>query len=175
MLFVADAMLGKLARWLRLIGARAVYAPDANAVEDDDVIKLAARSKAILLTRDEALYEKARSYCRVLLIRSNDLRSQFRETASAFKIRIPTRETQALCPKCGFKLKRVQKKKIKPLVWPRVYARHAAFWQCGNARCAKIYWKGTHVREIRRVLKEIRSARAKRVVKRVIITRARKA
>ena len=58
MLFVADAMLGKLTRWLRLVGLRVVYAPDAGAIEDDDVIKLAAKNNAILLTRDEELAAK---------------------------------------------------------------------------------------------------------------------
>ncbi|MFH0973554.1 MAG: Mut7-C RNAse domain-containing protein [Candidatus Micrarchaeota archaeon] len=157
MLFVADAMLGKLSRWLRLVGLRVVYAPEELAVEDDEVIKLSVKRNAVLLTRDEALYAKARSYCRALLIRANDLRSQFREVAAAFKIKIPKRETQSLCPKCGSRLKKVSKKSVKPLVWPRVYARHNAFWRCGNARCAQIYWKGTHVREIRRVLNEIRT------------------
>jgi len=163
--FVADAMLGKLARWLRLVGLRVVYAPDAGAIEDDDVIKLAAKNKATLLTRDEELANKAKNYCRALLIRSNDLRSQFREVATAFKIAIPKKETQSLCPKCGSKLKKTPKSKIKALVWPRVYARHSVFWKCGNAKCGKIYWKGTHVREIRRVLKEIRSIRVTRSAK----------
>ena len=170
MLFVADAMLGKLSRWLRLVGLRVIYAPEELAIEDDDVIKLAARRKAVLLTRDEELAEKAKNYCRTFLVRSNDLRSQFREVAAAFKIKIPKRETQALCPKCGSRLERVPKKSVKTLVWPRVYARHNAFWRCGNARCAQIYWKGTHVREIRRVLNEIKTAGCYERV-----TRARKA
>ncbi len=156
MLFVTDAMLGKLTRWLRLAGLKVIYAPDEGAIEDDDVIKLAAKNNAVLLTRDEALAAKAKNYCRALLIRSNDLRSQFREVAAAFKIKIPVKEKQSLCPKCGSKLEKPPKKSIKALVWPRVYAHHTAFWKCANANCGKIYWKGTHVREIRRVLKEIK-------------------
>lgn len=165
MLFVADAMLGKLARWLRLVGVKVAYAPDERAVEDDDVVKLAARRNAVLLTRDEALAQKAENYCRTLLVKPNDLRSQFREVAAAYKIRIPERETQALCPKCGSRLKKVSKKSVRGLVWPRVYARHNVFWQCANPKCKQVYWKGTHVREIRRVLKEIRAIRATRTRK----------
>lgn len=156
MLFVADAMLGRLTRWLRLVGLKVVYVTEEGVTEDDEVIKLASRKNAILLTRDEELARKARDYCRTRLIRSNDLRSQFREIAAAFAIKIPTHETQSLCPKCGSRLKRAQKKSVKAFVWPRVYARHNAFWRCANEQCSQIYWKGTHVREIRRVLKEIK-------------------
>jgi uncharacterized protein with PIN domain len=70
-----------------------------------------------------------------------------------------------LCPQCGSPLKKIAKKKVKALVWPRVYARHDAFWVCGNKKCRQIYWKGTHVREIRRVLKEIRSVSVTRQAK----------
>ncbi|MEM0475727.1 MAG: Mut7-C RNAse domain-containing protein [Candidatus Norongarragalinales archaeon] len=163
--FVADAMLGKLCRWLRLVGVRVAYAPEEKIRDDDELIKFAANKNAVLLTRDEELAKKARDYCRVFLIKPNDLRSQFREAARTLEIKIPKRETQALCPKCGSRLKRVAKKTVKALVWPRVYTRHKAFWRCANERCAQIYWKGTHVREIRRVLKEIRSSRVTRRVK----------
>lgn len=156
MLFLCDLMLGKLVRWLRLIGVKTIYAKELPSSEDDELIKTAMKRKAVFLTRDEKLYEKARGYVPALLIKSNDFDEQLREVVRAFRIRIPKREIpQTLCPVCGSELKRVTKKSVKGAVWPRVYARNGLFWRCENPRCAQIYWKGTHVTEIKRILKEL--------------------
>jgi uncharacterized protein with PIN domain len=151
MLFACDVMLGKLTRWLRCLGVKTIY---SNArVEDDDLIKECLEQKAVLLTRDEALYNKARGYVPSLLIKSNDCIEQLREVKKAFKIRVSkTSIPQTLCPLCGSELKRVSKKSVRERVWPRVFKRNKLFWECQNKECKQIYWRGTHVKEIKKVL-----------------------
>ncbi len=154
-LFLADAMLGKLVRWLRLLGIKVFYVKELGIVEDDEIIKKILQTKSVFLTRDEKLAKKAGGYAPTLLIKSNYLREQLKEFFKAFKMRLPKNVSLAICPLCGGKLKRVKKASVRGEVFPRVYARARAFWRCNNKKCRQLYWKGTHVTEIQRVLKTI--------------------
>jgi len=155
-LFLADAMLGKLVRWLRLLGIKVLYAKELGIIEDDEIIKKVLQTKAVFITRDEKLAEKTSGYAPTLFIKSNYLREQLREFFKAFKTRLPKNTSLSICPLCGGKLKRVRKESVRGEVFPRVYERARAFWRCENKKCKQLYWKGTHVTEIRRLLKTIR-------------------
>ena len=155
-LFLADAMLGKLVRWLRLLGIKVLYVKELGIIEDDEIIKKVLQTKAVFITRDEKLAEKTSGYAPTLFIKSNYLREQLREFFKAFKTRLPKNASLSICPLCGGKLKRVRKESVRGEVFPRVYERARAFWRCENKKCKQLYWKGTHVTEIRRLLKTIR-------------------
>jgi uncharacterized protein with PIN domain len=49
-------MLGKLARWLRMIGHDAKY---SNKMDDTELLEIAKTEGRVLLTRDFALYQQA--------------------------------------------------------------------------------------------------------------------
>ena len=146
--FIADVMLGKLARWLRILG----YPTEYSKTEDDDqLIRLAMQKNAILLTRDERLAEKAQAYCKIKLLKANALQGQLRELLQL--IRIPKRLAQKICAACNGPVKRVKTESVKNLVWPRVYKSQKRFWQC--AKCGQVYWKGSHAREIGKTLQKL--------------------
>ncbi len=94
--FVADAMLGKLTRWLRLLGAKVFFSESKN---DDDVIKQAMKEKAVLLTRDEALAAKAGDYAKTILFKTNDSFGQLRIVMRKFGLKAGSAPSFALCPK----------------------------------------------------------------------------
>lgn len=150
MKLLCDVMLGKLARWLRVLGEETIYFNDA---EDDELIKKAVKNNAILITRDKRLAQKARDFTKTVLLKSNSIQGQLKETLAALKIRPPKTIPQTLCPLCGSKLKKVAKKTIKAEVWPRVFKRQKAFWRCTG--CRKLYWRGTHMEEIRRTIQRM--------------------
>jgi len=56
--FIADCMLGKLARWLRVLGYDAAY---ERRISDDDLVRRARSEGRILLTRDTRLVRRRRS------------------------------------------------------------------------------------------------------------------
>ena len=151
MRFLADVMLGRLARWLRLLGKETFYADKKSA--DDEIIRRAMSLGAVLLTRDGLLAAKAGDYVRVLRLSSNDSLEQLCETARVFKFRIPKNIPETRCARCGGKLKRVARRAVKSLVYPRVYARCRVFRRCSS--CGQIYWRGTHVSEIRNTLRRL--------------------
>lgn len=74
MRFIADVMLGRLARWLRLMGYDVLY----GDFEDDDII--ASAKGRTVLTRDRGLARKADGTgVTVILMRSTDIKDQMRQ------------------------------------------------------------------------------------------------
>src|SRR5262245_23478757 len=76
--FVADAMLGRLARWLRALGYDTLYFRDAP---DRRLLALALTDQRRLLTRDAALARRARDAG--LLVRAEALDAQIQEVTAA--------------------------------------------------------------------------------------------
>lgn len=157
-LFLCDSMLGKLCRWLRILGFKSVSASDvaegknksgvAKAAEIDDEVLLRECLKldAVLLTRDEELYQKARNYVKTALIESNFLEEQAAFVIRKFGLTFPKRPREKYCPACGSAVKRIRKRLVKDKVFPRVFERQKFFWQC--SACGSLYWKGTHWEKI---------------------------
>ena len=152
LVFVADAMLGKLSRWLRLLGQKVFF----EEASDDETLKKALREKAILLTRDENLAAKAGDYVKVTLFKTNDSFKQLRSIMKEFGLKPLDSPSFTLCPHCGGKIARVAKEKVRGKVFPRVFRQQKAFWAC--TECSQIYWKGSHWARITKKLNGFRKA-----------------
>ncbi|MBI5229097.1 hypothetical protein HY991_03225 [Candidatus Micrarchaeota archaeon] len=154
-LFLADVMLKKLARWLRILGIPTLYAGDFTE-DDEEIIKLAMRKKAVLLTTDRSLNEKAKDYVKVFLIETNDLEEQIKNIVAHFKLRLDKNfPSKTICPQCNSPLKTVKRKDVEESVLPAILIRHRVFWLCTNKKCGKVYWEGTHWDKIEKTVKRI--------------------
>jgi hypothetical protein len=138
--FVADAMLGRLARWLRILGYDTLY--DA-AWDDPHLVRLARAQDRVLLTRDTELAR--RRGVRVVLVEGETLEAQLDFLRRALHIR--ARLDMGRCPVCNGQLQAVEKKSVRERVPPYVYATQDAFRVC--AGCGRIYWRGTHWERMR--------------------------
>ncbi|MFH1247449.1 MAG: Mut7-C RNAse domain-containing protein [Candidatus Micrarchaeota archaeon] len=147
MRFVCDAMLCRLCLWLRMSGQECTFSNSSN----DDVIKLAAKEDAVLLTRNKKLFQKAADYCKVQLLCSHDYLGQLREVVICNKIKL--KFSQRFCTICGGKLKKVSKKSVEGKVWPFTYKTHKNFLQC--VKCKHIFWRGSHWKKIKSTLAAI--------------------
>ncbi len=136
---LADAMLGKLARWLRLLGYDVRYMRD-----DDAVIAHVARAEGrILLTRDHQLSE--RRGLRTVLVRSGRLPDQLAQVVEAVGD-LPA-GTPKRCMACNVALVAIAIEAARSSVPPYVVETVGSssdhpFHQCPE--CGKIYWRGTH-------------------------------
>jgi hypothetical protein len=140
---LADAMLGKLARWLRLLGYDTLY------LQGDDAL-LAHRARVeerILLTRDHALAR--RRGLRAIIIASETLAAQLAQVVAEVE---PPPEASPRCMACNAPLTQISVEEARLYVPPYVAATQREFHRCPN--CGKIYWKGTHWEGIRRQLDE---------------------
>ncbi|NYZ75321.1 Mut7-C RNAse domain-containing protein [Candidatus Micrarchaeota archaeon] len=148
MRFLADAMLHRLCKWLRLLGYSCEYASPEK--KDDEIIRWASREKLALLTRDEEMAQKARDYCKTLLLHSNDFQEQAKEVFRAMRLKPRKTPSRTTCPECNSPLSKVTKAEVKGRVWPYVFKHRRDFWECRG--CGRIYWKGSHWTGIKKTL-----------------------
>lgn len=146
--FVADVMLGRLARWLRFLGFDTVYSP---SMSDRALIRIAREEDRIILTRDTRLVN-IKGLGRHLLIGSDDPPEQLQETIRAFNL--DRFDHFSRCVACNGALRRIGDKSIvKDSVPEYVFLHHDLFWECGV--CRKIYWEGSHPQNFRGVVRNI--------------------
>ncbi|MFQ5610608.1 MAG: Mut7-C RNAse domain-containing protein [Anaerolineae bacterium] len=133
--FIADAMLGSLARWLRLLGYDTLYNPQAS---DAELVRQARAEGRILLTRDRPL--AARRGVKTLLIESQVLDEQLRQVIAACRLR-PDPDRRR-CAVCNGSLIQAAPSEVEGRVPPYVLKTQTHFREC--AACGRIYWPGTH-------------------------------
>lgn len=151
MRFVADAMLGKLARWLRLSGYDVYYSKSAK---DEELLKAAESEARVLLTRDAKLVKKAgRRGINVVMIKSNSIEKQLLQLKRELGVRYEKTPSKALCPRCNGALEEVDRGEIAGEVPSGVLEAHREFYRC--SQCGKVYWHGKHWRSIAKRVGEI--------------------
>lgn len=148
MKFIVDCMLGKLAKWLKILGIDAVY---FSKIEDSELLDLAQKEKRILLTRDTGLIEKSRSI-KTLFIESENWNDQVEQVLDAFDLWKEVKP-YSRCIECNMRLKELEKSRAKNLVTPFVYEQADSFALC--PRCDRIFWKGTHHKDMEFKIEEI--------------------
>ncbi len=139
--FVADAMLGRLAKWLRMMGYDVTFFNDA----DDLLLLRHARAESrLLLTRDRALAQRAGALG--VMVHSQHLEAQLRELTERGLIDGPLDATR--CPVCNAVLVEVAREDVRDRVPPYVYQTQDEFYEC--PQCHRIYWAGTHWQNVTR-------------------------
>lgn len=152
MKFIVDCMLGKLAKWLKILGFDTLY---FSKIEDSELLTLAKKEVRTLLSRDNALLQKSRSIP-TLFIKSEDWKSQLKQVLDDFKLWQEVRP-YSRCIECNFELKDLSKRRAKNLVTPFVYERAKSFALCPC--CGRVFWKGTHQQDMEHKIKEILTKR----------------
>ncbi|WP_258083928.1 Mut7-C RNAse domain-containing protein [Thermococcus thermotolerans] len=151
MRFIADMMLGRLARWLRLYGYDTLYGVE----DDDEILRVALAENRALLTRDSSLAGRARRLgLKVILLDSNSLEGQIGELKRhglEFRELFPP---NARCPKCNGLIRPVSKGEVRGKVPESVYQKYDEFYVCET--CGQIYWPGRQWREMLRIDERLR-------------------
>ena len=155
MTFVADCMLGKLAKWLRILGFDVVSFTKA---EDPDLVALARRENRVLLTRDTGLIERTAKRPNRIFVRSDDWEEQVVQVLDECglwdKIRPNTR-----CVACNRPLKPLARDRARNLVTPYVWEHASAFAVCPG--CERVYWQGTHYGDMERRIERLLEKRGR--------------
>ncbi|NIO49766.1 MAG: hypothetical protein GTN73_10090 [Candidatus Aminicenantes bacterium] len=155
MKFIVDCMLGKLAKWLKILGFDTLY---FSKIEDSALLDLAQQEGRVLLSRDNGLIEKSRDI-NTLFIESEDWNPQLEQVLDEFDL-WPDIRPYSRCIECNIELKDLLKKRAKNLVAPFVYERATSFAIC--PRCGRVFWKGTHHQDMEFKIEEILKKREKR-------------
>jgi uncharacterized protein with PIN domain len=152
--FLADGMLGKLTRWLRMLGHDVIYTDSMN---DKELILKAKNEKRILLTRDVKLYQQAVAKgAEAFLLESPNQITNLVQAAKRFKFPLVIDPDRSRCPKCNTKIKPIPKSEAEGKVPGKTLVHYDEFWQCPN--CGQVYWRGAHWKEIEKTLAEAQEA-----------------
>ncbi len=141
--FVLDVNLGKLARWLRLLGFDALY---RNDFDDAEVATLSAAQARIALTRDRRLLHQ-KQIVHGYWVRAEDPDRQILELIRRYRLRPHVRPFHR-CTSCNGLIRPVPKCDVLPLLEPKTRRYYHTFFQC--TACGKVYWKGSHYEGILR-------------------------
>jgi uncharacterized protein with PIN domain len=137
--FQVDEMLGTLAKWLRIMGYDTTYDKDRT---DGEIAASAKRDDRALLTRDKML---ARMVGKAgLYIVSDVIEEQVSQVVEAYGLEFD--ESFTRCAVCNGVLSRISKEEAEGEVPERSLSMTEEFFRCRG--CSKVYWKGTHWKNI---------------------------
>ncbi len=150
MKFIADAMLGRLAKWLRFLGFDVLYYRD---IDDREIVRIAREQERTILTRDIQLSNR-RGLPGVVFIEKDDVLDQLRQITAVLDLSQPV--FSGRCAICNGLLDEVpQKEEIRELVPEYIYLNFRQFRRCRG--CGKVYWEGSHHRGMRDKVREVLS------------------
>jgi len=137
MKFLVDFMLGRLCKWLRLLGYDASYFVSDKKSE---LIYQSIKEGRIILTRDHRLSKK--KAIKLIIINSDLLEEQLKQVFSELNIKVDPENIFTRCLVCNQILMEAEKEKVRDKVPSYVFQTQKEFSYCPS--CQKIYWKGTH-------------------------------
>lgn len=151
--FIADAMLGKTARKLRMFGFDTIY--DSN-IDDMDILYSSRYQDRIVLTSDRTLFKrcKKKGINTILTYKESELENLVTIFRALNIKSINSQKLPHLCTCCNGLLDTIiDKNLIKNQIPDRLLHSKNIFYEC--TKCNKIYWIGTHVEHISRLIREI--------------------
>ena len=153
MKFLADGMLGKLARWLRMLGHDAIYLVE---FDDSELLELAKKEERVLLTKDLELYKRAISRgLDSYYVEGKTEPERIAEVAKRYSLPLVIDMDKSHCPLCNTKLAVASKEQLQCELEKNTFTYYSKFWKCSN--CGQIYWQGAHWTQINNTLNQARA------------------
>jgi uncharacterized protein with PIN domain len=151
--FITDGMLGKLTRWLRMLGHDVTY---YRSTDDKELIEIAKTEKRILLTRDlELCQQSATQGVEATLVEAKDAVEKLADLANQFKFKLEIDLSVSRCPKCNTTIKAVPTEKVINQIPEATSTHYNDFWKCPG--CNQIYWQGAHWKRIEKTLEKAKN------------------
>jgi len=146
--FIVDLMLGRLARWLRILGYDAEYIEENQKSE---IIYRSLKENRILVSRNKHL--SSRTPLRRVMIKSEKINLQIKQIIQELNLKIKEKAIFSRCSECNVPVKAVKKEGVKGKVPPYVFKTQKDFSIC--PKCGKIFWMGTHWKLLKKNLKKL--------------------
>lgn len=135
--FIADEMLGRLAKWLRAMGYDTIYHTGGG---DNVLVQRALEEDRIILTKDSHLM-KRKLVRNAIFVRSDEPREQLRQVVSELGLDVGSR-LFTRCLVCNREIICVEKACVRDKVPVYTYLTQNEFYECPE--CGRVYWPGTH-------------------------------
>ncbi len=151
MKFIVDNNVGKLAKWLRMMGYDALF---FTGDDDWQMIITALNEGRVILTKDTQIVRRrvvTSGRLKVVLIESDEPERQMRQVVETLNLDCQFRPF-TICLECNQPLEERSKQQVKDLVPPHVFQTRSQYMEC--PACHRIYWRGTHWQSITRKLEK---------------------
>jgi hypothetical protein len=135
--FILDSNLGRLARYLRLLGLDCLY---RNDYHDAEIARIASEQQRTVLTRDRTLLQR-RIITHGYFVRAQQPRRQVREVLARFDLYRQV-EPFSRCTRCNGELETVDKQVIVERLEPKTRKYYDDFRRC--SQCGQVFWQGSH-------------------------------
>lgn len=149
--FIADCMLGRLAKWLRVLGFDVAY---DSRIGDDTLIARSRREGRIILTRDTRLVMRRAlrdgGALAPILICGDRPEEQLLEMVERHGLSLRPDLLLTRCLPCNVPTEEAARDQVRDLVPPYVFRTQKKFSRC--PACGRIYWRATHVEGMLRLL-----------------------
>ena len=139
--FIVDNNVGKLAKWLRMMGYDTLF---FSGSDDSHMVTTALAEGRVILTRDTQIMRRrvvTDGRLKVILIRSDEPEQQMRQVVEALNLDCQFR-LFTICLECNQPLVERSKQQVQELVPPYVFQTRSQYMECPT--CHRIYWRGTH-------------------------------
>jgi uncharacterized protein len=148
--FLADGMIGKLARWLRMLGQDVIY---SVKFDDSELLELAKKEERALLTKDFELYKRGITRgLNAYYVEGKTESEHLAEVAKRYNLPLTIDMDKSHCPTCNAKLTSTPKEQLQGELEKNTFTYYDKFWKCPN--CGQIYWQGAHWKQINNTLTE---------------------
>lgn len=150
--FIADSMLGSVARKLRIFGFDTLYIAHAH---DDEILKTGIEQGRVILTADKELFKRVvKTGVRgVLVSGAGDLEDLVHILSKNGITSVDLDGIGSRCSMCNGLLEQIEPDQVKNGVPRKVAELHREFYQCTT--CRKVYWEGGHLRRIRALVRSV--------------------
>ena len=150
--FIVDSNVGKLAKWLRMMGYDALFFGGSN---DSQMIATALVENRVILTRDTQIMRRrvvTSRQLKVILIHSDEPERQMRQVMDTLELNYQF-QLFSICLECNQPLLGRSKEEVKDRVPPYVFQAQSQYMECPT--CHRIYWRGTHWQAMTRKLERL--------------------
>lgn len=148
--FVADVHLGRLARYLRMMGFDVYY---KNNLSDEEIVKISSKERRAILTRDIGILKRT-EVTHGYFLRSDNVEKQTEEVVKRFDLQKSIKEFTR-CIECNSELSKIKKGEIIDRLPPKVAASQNEFFICPE--CQKLFWAGTHHQKMLSLVQKIKT------------------
>ncbi len=146
--FAAERTLGKLVKWLRLLGFDTIFESESSS----DTFFEGLQPGQILLTRTQSIHERYGSQ-RHVFIESNDPRDQLKQVIHELGIVFQDTRPFSRCLRCNVEITEIEKDAVFGKVPDYIWETNDIFQTC--PACQRIYWPGSHTQQSMKRLDEL--------------------
>ena len=154
--FIVDSNVGKLAKWLRMLGYDAVF---FEGEDDAYMIDRALKENRVILTRDTRLMKRGvitSGRLKAIMIGSDKPEPQIQQVIEALHLDFQSHPF-TVCLECNHPLEERSREEIEDRVPPYVFRTQPQYMECPS--CHRIYWRGTHWQAMLRKLERLTKRR----------------